>query len=86
MALRGGPTQSIGADPEDTPEKRIAALKAKLGAIPPGAGRPTNQALPPLGRLKRVLSNPYVLVVIVLLGWCASTSPATARATVWWIR
>lgn len=70
MSLRGAQAQVPTADREGTPEQKIAALRARLGTVPSGSGRPTQHAAVPLiARLKKLLNNPYMLVVIVLLGW-----------------
>ena len=70
MSLRGGQAQAAAVDLQETQEQKIAALRARLGAIPSGSGRPIqHRAVPLLGRLKKLLSHPYMLVVIVLLGW-----------------
>lgn len=83
MALRGASGAPVAAmlDPPDKPEKRIADLRERLG--PPGAGRARQVAL--AGRLKKAFNNPYVLVVIVLLGWGVSEYllVLTGRAVNW---
>ncbi len=70
MSLRSGQGQATVADLDETPEQKLAALRARLGSIPSGSGRPLKRsAVPLLARLKKLLSHPYTLVVIVLLGW-----------------
>ncbi len=70
MSLRGAQGQAASADLDETQEQKLAALRARLGSIPPGSGRPLKHSAVPLrARLKKLLSHPYMLVVIVLLGW-----------------
>ena len=87
MALRGATGAPVAAmlDPPDTPEKRIADLRDRLGAIPPTPSGGRGRRLALAGRLKKAIDNPYVLVVIVLLGWGVSEYllVLTGRAVNW---
>ena len=73
MWLRGGQAQTAAPARDESQENKLAALRARLGTVPPAAGRPIKHSPVSLrGRLKKLLIHPYMLVVIVLLGWYVS--------------